>query len=73
MENDLCEKKEWMRSLEDSDPFLSSRPTAIGLYGNVRRLQVKFLSTVEADLVCALFDCKYAADVMMPAAKDKLE
>jgi hypothetical protein len=35
--------------------------------------QVKFTSTVEADLICAAFDREHAAEMMVPAAKDKFE
>jgi len=34
--------------------------------------QVEFLSTIKADLVRAVFDRKYTADVTMPAAKNEL-
>ena len=35
--------------------------------------QVEFPSTVEADLVCAVFDGEDAAEVTVPAAKDELK
>lgn len=35
--------------------------------------QVKFASTVETDLICAAFDRERTAEMMVPAAKDKLE
>jgi hypothetical protein len=35
--------------------------------------QIEFPSTVEANLVRALFDREHAAEVTMPAAKHKLE
>lgn len=35
--------------------------------------QVELPSAVEADLVRAVFDCEHAAEVSVPAAKDKLE
>jgi hypothetical protein len=39
----------------------------------MRVRQIKFLSTVEADLICALFNGEGAAEVTVPAAKDELE
>jgi len=35
--------------------------------------QIEFPSTVEADLVCAVLNGEHAAEVAVPAAKDKLE
>jgi ACT domain-containing protein len=35
--------------------------------------QVKFASTVEADLICSAFDREHTAKVTVPAAKDKFE
>jgi hypothetical protein len=35
--------------------------------------QIEFASTVEANLVRAVFDREHAAEVTMPAAKNKLE
>jgi hypothetical protein len=34
---------------------------------------VKFPATVEADPVCAVFDCEGAAQVTVPATENKLE
>ena len=46
---------------------------SIGPSWRMRVRQVEFPSTVEADLVGAVFDREHAAQVTVPAAKDKLE
>ena len=39
----------------------------------VRRIwQIELLPTVEADLVCAVFDREHAAEVPVPATKEKV-
>lgn len=43
-----------------------------GLRGHAGICQVKFPSTVEADLVCTVFDGEHPALMTMPAAKEKL-
>jgi hypothetical protein len=35
--------------------------------------QLEFVSTVEADLICAVLDGEHATHVTVPAAKNKLE
>ena len=57
----------------DRDPLLSSRPRASRPYGHMSMRQVEFPSTVEADLVRAVFDREHTAEVTVPAAKNKLE
>jgi hypothetical protein len=39
----------------------------------MRARQVEFPPTVEADLVCAIFDGEYTAEVTVTAAKDGLK
>jgi len=39
----------------------------------MRVRQIEFPSTVEADLVCAVFNGEGAAEVTVPAAEDELE
>jgi hypothetical protein len=46
---------------------------SIELFRLVRIRQVEFLPTVEADLVCAVFDREHATQVPVPAAKEKLK
>ncbi|MGC2329375.1 MAG: hypothetical protein WA604_21875 [Candidatus Sulfotelmatobacter sp.] len=46
---------------------------AIESHGCVRVRQIEFPSTVEADLICAVFDCEHTAEVTVPAAKDELK
>jgi len=41
--------------------------------GSVSIWQIELLPTVEADLVCAVFDREHTAEVTVPAAKGKLE
>jgi hypothetical protein len=40
--------------------------------GSVSIWQIELLPTVEADLVCAVFDREHAAQVPVPAAKEKV-
>jgi len=44
---------------------------SFGLFRRKRVGQVELPTTVEADLVCATFYRKYAAQVTVPAAKEK--
>jgi hypothetical protein len=52
---------------------LSSRPRASGPYRHVRTRQIEFTSTVEANLVCAVFDGEHTAEVTVAASKHKLK
>ena len=44
-----------------------------GTCGRVSIWQIELLPTVEADLVCAVFDREHATQVSVPAAKEELK
>jgi hypothetical protein len=54
-------------------PVLGGGSSVSGPYGHVRIRQVEFPTTVEADLIRAMFDREHTADVPVPAAEGKLE
>ena len=60
-------------SVEAVSLFASSDPRSGGLYGIACVWQVEFPSTVEAHLVCTVFDREHSTLMAMSAAKEKLE
>jgi len=54
-------------------PFQAIGTQGIGIWRCLQIRQVEFPSTVEADLIRPVFDREHAAEMTVPAAKDKLE
>jgi len=76
VKNDSCEGLDQRKGVSlrtSADPVLGGGSSVSGPYGHVCIGQVEFPTTVEADLIRAMFDREHTADVPVPAAEGKLE